>query len=195
MNKIQSVNLLRGLGFNVPELLETFLAYDSETFSAKWEDFRSSLQEAFPKLSIRTSKGDESKCPHYPNISWNESKTLTEKLLEEGYEVYLFEGIDPANCLRRGNFIAFSSYDIEPGKVFIEYLEGPGTVRDLEGSDKTISLVISAPGTVPEKFTGLALAYFDHPQLLGKILEWSEYKIPVGVHKQALICWEVRPWK
>lgn len=198
MTKIESIDLLESLGLNVPKVLYRFAQPITETIKGSGfssvTDCLDTLRRhpSVQKVSIRTFRPGHFKCPFYPNINWEEAELRILECLEAGYDVYLFEGIDPGNCLKRGNI------SIVNDVLRLEWLDGSGTVRDLETSDRINHLSLFPGDMVPEEiepFEDIITAYKSSPYITGRILEFSLYKSLVGTRKEHAIYWELREWK
>ncbi len=132
--------------------------------------------------------------PHHPNVYLD--KDLMEKLqtsIRKKYELLIFEAIDPKDALKRGNLW----FNKTEGKMGIEYVDGPGTVRQLESEKglKSVSLTIEEflnkekdnnefLGYSPSKFINLPFSQF--------IIEFSIYNHPVGTQLKNEVFWEIR---
>ena len=132
--------------------------------------------------------------PHYPDVLLN--KDLMEKLqtdVRKKYELLMFEPIDPKDALKRGN-LWINKLE---GKLGIEYMDSPGTVRGLEKEsglkkvDMSIEELLEKGkggneflGYSPSKFIGLPFSQF--------IVEFSIYSYPVGTQQKNEIFWEIR---
>lgn len=186
-SKIQSIKALKAMGLNVPKLLlELHVKDDLEA----WKKYYS---EHDGRVSIRTEKGPSFKCPHHPNIKLNKADREIHYLLSQGYSIYVFEPINPDKCLCRGNFLRKES-----GDCLVEWLEGPGTVRDLEKVPSHLINLVEFKGI--DKLLHYPNIYNVIKQLIplgrfcNEIVEWSYYSEKVGTLKDYPIFWERRPW-
>lgn len=200
MPKLQTLEELSSLGFNTPNLLLAIKRGDDlDVRLGKWRDFSKSYQG--DKVSIRTERDGEFTTPHMPNYPMDDAYEKVPSLIRAGYNVYLFDPIDPSECLRRGT-ICFNG-----SRLVIEYLEGPGTVRDIEHKPDVISRQLEP--TRHQGIPGMAFvvshedpchriieAYCSElDRFRNQILEWSIYRNPVGKMKQREIYWELRRWR
>ena len=187
MNKISSLRYLHSLGLNTPRiLLELYGKEDLE----KWQNYYATHEG---RVSLRTEKGDDFKCPHHPNIKLNKATIEVKYLLSQGYKVYVFEAIDPANCLSRGNFIYGSD-----GISTVEYMLGPGTVRDLERApDELINRESfrALDGVKDQHIHTVVAKLIPLVKWKDQIVEWSYYNKAVGNRSDYVIFWEIRPWR
>lgn len=164
------------------------------------------------RISIRTFKlplGSSFKDVFFPNVLIDDS--LIEKLIPllfGGYFLILSSPIDPQDCLLRGCIHYRGKNFFERSQFLIEYLEGPGTVRDLEHAEgkKIKSLEVGFhPGDwtpLREAFGLIGLLLLSNADRIVSvlsqeskwefILEWSIYKKPVGIKKECLIFWHLR---
>lgn len=199
MPKIQTINELNKLGFNTPEILQIIgRGPDFQERLKIWNDF---YADHNGKVSIRTERDGEYTTPHFPNISLKDAHEKVPALLRNGYSVYIFSPIDPSECLQRGT-ICFNGT-----ALVIEWLDGPGTVRDLEKSSEVKNMQFKPikhsdfPGPVfvfPKEYPWerVAEAYCSElNRFRNQILEWSIYRNPVGKMKQREIYWELRRWQ
>jgi hypothetical protein len=191
MGKIDSIIELQNWGFNTPNLLLTIPVPPVGTRNGKggialWANQRVRCeQRGIKRVSIRTEKAHHSLCPHHPNIPLKDVGKVLNHCILAGYNIFIFEGIDPADCKCRGNVVLISP------DLHFDFILGPGTVRDLEHKVPTHILFD------PEKhldFVPIAKKYMSQPELYGRILEWSIYNKPVGHLQQPEIYWEHRPW-
>lgn len=175
------------MGFNIPKFLGTLTTV--KELAVFFKDNKGK------RVSIRTQNLYRPVLgPHHPNVSLD--KDLIEKLqtsIRKKYELLVFEAIDPKDAVKRGNLW----FNKGEGKMGLEYLEGPGTVRNLEKESglKTISSQIEDMlekerggceflGCTPSKFLNLPFSKF--------IIEFSIYSHPVGVLNKQEIFWEIR---
>lgn len=203
-SKVKSLEILDSLGFNTPNLLLRIPQFDDPHKKVEaWNNLKLPTSPEYPetRVSIRTQRDGEKKTPHYPNIREGEAEEKVRELAKAGYEILIFEAIDPKNCLLRGNLVRRSDRDA----MILEWMEGPGTVRDLEKASKLLHLEIllfsqeenltySVNG-IPEPIWPLVDHYFESPGLAHEILEWSYYNQPIGKLNQPTICWEFRGWR
>lgn len=199
LGKLERINTLNSLGLNVPGY---YLIHDEATL----REFKEELLPKYQRMSVRTySKSDEFKefkCPFYPNhlvkSFENESGKVTGIVdmideLASKYYVIASPPIDPEKCLFAGNLITPEWGD---EVVHIEFIKGPGTVRDVE--KRGIALEVPRKGEIIfegqrmhdlERVRDLALKFPNS----GQVLEWSVYSENVGQLKQDVVFWEYRP--
>ena len=205
-SKITSLTILENLGFNVPKLLLHLPQFeDRKTKIEKWNNLLLPVPPEYPevRLSIRTQRDGETNTPHYANIREGHADQVVRDLSRDGYEILIFEGIDPKDCLLRGNMVRRP----DTPALTLEWKEGPGTVRDLEKATPEPLMNLSIPLTVqgeevtfnpsgiPKGIVGLVNHYFTVPYLAFKILEWSYYNKPIGKKHEQTIAWEIREWR
>lgn len=213
MGKIHSIKQLDSMGLNVPELLLEIGQFDQNK-AVTWEGFylkegartRTSLEEksGAARLSIRTERDGEVLCPHYPNITLRQSDTKVRSLHRKGYGIYIFRGINPQNCIAKGN--VFWRKQGEAVEFVVEYTTGGGTVRDNEGA--TIESFITQEGRLQQDVTRisgdqvraalvelLTVVAANKDSFANSIVEWSYYNRPIGKRNLKLIFWEIRAWK
>jgi hypothetical protein len=187
MGKLASLEELERRGLNTPLLLLELKQFEENKLD-KWKAFYS---EAQGKVSIRTERDGEKLCPFRPNISLHRAAAEMPDFIKKGYRILVFRGIDPNDSLFCGNFA-------HTGKKFIvEWIKGPGTVRELESSsrlnhvsvdtDKTLGKVIHPAQTL------LDVLRFTVKE--NELFEWSIYSKEVGKHPDHLIFWEIRSWR
>lgn len=204
MGKFRDIEILHNLGFNTPNVLLNLPQFDDKIEKHRmWKaiSINESPEYPNPRVSIRTCRDGENLCPFHPNVPLEAAEKLVPELIEEGYEVMISEGIDPVNCLLRGNVVRRPDKPV----VTLEWINGPGTVRDLEKATTIQHLSLTIYQGVNEEFIDLdaipveirplVKAYFETPSFAHKILEWSFYNRPVGRKKQPEICWEIREWR
>lgn len=186
-SKIQSIKALKAMGLNVPKLL---LELHTKDDLEAWKKYYS---EHDGRVSIRTEKGPDFKCPHHPNIKLNKADREVHYLLSQGYNLYIFEPINPDDCVCRGNFVRFKD-----GTCIAEWLDGSGTVRDLEKVSP--DMINSVTFKALDALAGYPYIYSVVKCLIplnrftDEIVEWSYYKKQVGERKDYAIFWERRPW-
>jgi hypothetical protein len=185
--KRERILYLGRMSFNIPRFLATIVEIkELAVFFNEHKDQR---------VSIRTQNLYKPVlCPHYPNVLLN--KNLLEKLqtdVRKKYELLVFEAIDPKEAIKRGNLW----FNKSEGKMGIEYLEGPGTVRNLEKESglKSVTMTLEELlekgkgeneflGYPPSKFISLPFSQF--------IIEFSIYDHPIGTQQKPEIFWEIR---
>lgn len=212
MNKWDSLVFLREHGLNTPNstLFIPTLSHTETLFKLRKTLKEQSSSE--DKVSIRTFKLS-SECSFkeafFPNVTVDFSLiSRLMSLLEEKSFLIISSPIDPQDCLFRGCIQYQGKNFFGRSQFLIEYLEGPGTVRDLEyakGKEiKQIEIGFHPGDWTPLKevlgLTGLLLsgnADKIASALIGEgysqfILEWSIYKKFVGIRKEKLIFWHLR---
>jgi hypothetical protein len=184
MSKLQSLQRLRDLGLNTPRLICSLQQYLSPKNKLSFWDSVDTPQDV--RVSIRTERDGELICPHFPNITRRDANKYISKLAHQGYSIYIFEGINPLDCMRRGNIALFKD------RIIVEFLEGPGTVRDLE---KAVPIHLDLKSWTELPISLRYLSYgLESQELWNQIIEWSIYKDPVGQLGRMDIYWEIRPW-
>ena len=186
-SKKDRILYLGRMNFNIPRFLGTIVGIkELAVFFKKYRGQR---------VSIRTQNLYKPVlCPHYPNVLLN--RDLMKKLqtdLRKKHELLVFEAINPKDAIKRGNLWIKKS----EGKLGIEYMDSPGTVRELEKESglKSVNMSIEELlqkekdgneflGYPPSKFINLPFSQF--------IIEFSIYDHPVGVQKKLEIFWEIR---
>ncbi len=132
--------------------------------------------------------------PHYPFIMLDkEALEKLETAIRKKYELLVFEPINPKDAIKRGMLWINKS----EGKMGIEYMDSPGTVRELEKEsglkkvDMSIEELLEKGkggneflGYPPSKFINLPFSQF--------IIEFSIYSHPVGTQQKNEIFWEIR---
>lgn len=175
------------MGFNTPKFLGTITTI--KELAVLFKDNRGK------RVSIRTQNLYKPILgPHFPfALLDRETLEKLETVIRKKYELLVFEPIDPKEAVTRGNLW----FNKSEGKMGIEYLEGPGTVRNLEKelSLKSVTSQIEDMlnkervgceflGYTPSKFINLPFSQF--------IIEFSIYSHPVGTQQKPEIFWEIR---
>lgn len=186
MSKSASLIRLMNKGLNTPE----FEIIGTEQELKKWSSLHSekSVKHGF---SIRCERGDEFVLPFIYGVGKRETMIQAKKLLGEGYLLILCPTIDKRACKVKGT----ATYFPNDQEVLVEYLVGPGVVRDMEQGANPRQLRITDPVMVDPPYDELYAVMKQHFSGRPEIVEWSEYKRPVGRLKEHLIFWEVRPWQ
>jgi hypothetical protein len=196
MGKIDSILELQSWGFNIPNLLLTIPvpvggSKAKNALIQAWIHQRVRCeQRGIKRVSIRTEKLGHTLCPHHPNIPLSQVSRILGQCILAGYSIYIFEGIDPADCKVRGNIYR----DTQSSFVELEVLNGPGTVRDLEHSSGIMRISFKEAELREDCITPIVKKFLSQPELHNRILEWSIYNKPVGHLQQHEIYWEHRPW-
>src|SRR5258706_8214390 len=101
MTKIESLDKLERLGFNVPRRLLSIQGSTSKNKKIDtWCDWRDCIRKIkMKKISIRTELLGSFKTPHFPNVSITRADKEMKDLLDKDYSIYIFEPIDPNDCL------------------------------------------------------------------------------------------------
>jgi hypothetical protein len=199
MNKIQSLEFLKENEFNV-------MPFRVVSTPNQWADFKNIYIESAPGtlFSGRTQpKGiptDKSfQLPFGRGFTFQELEKFVEQNMVH-YDILVYQSLDPEDCIVKGNIAMMGE------EVWVEFLEGPGIVRDLEHTtpknfkieigagiptdDPQISQILREVYSAFLKITD-ALA-FQHLLRNNVVVEWGYYKEPVGFLSQNLIFWEVR---
>lgn len=189
-SKKERVDFLEQQGFNVPKFIK-LLSSPKEIIIFEKENVGKSFSFRSQSKSQRPEMG-----PHFPNVQIDEK--LIDQLINSSkrYEFLVYEAIDPKNCVRRGNLFI----DKSKRTFLIEHVLGPGTVREIENELPANIREVKGPlqdwinkerdedflflGVPPTKIIELPFKSF--------ILEFSDYKIPVGIKKMNGIFWEIR---
>jgi hypothetical protein len=195
-HKLESLKNLYKLGLNTPDVV--LVIPEHEAFNSRlaaWEMVKGDLKKQgsdhrVPRYSLRTTRGKENTTPHHPNLAWDRCCKVVPQLIKEGYEVIIQRGINPKLCYFKGNFVH------RDRKILIEYIPGPGTVRDLDKAKKIEVLDVPADYLFPEFLQPVVNDLIILlPQWSNYIFEWSIYRDLVGKQKQHQIYWEIRPWQ
>lgn len=199
-NKWTSIEHLKGEGLNTPKCFLITSVSELANFRETWNK---------DNISIRTFKWNEKTFndPHMPNVKLDNYLLALKDLLKRGYYIILSEPISPLWSEFRGN-ISVKSPTGSPSFLtwLIEYMEGPGTVRDLEevsaekilscSKEEVVKEVIGQWGlevvSVAQRLFKKHLIYDDFPIQDEMILEWSILDRPVGWKKKGLVFWEIR---
>jgi hypothetical protein len=187
MNKIESIKYLKSLKLNTPKIL---LELSGKKDLDNWSEYYARHEG---RVSIRTEKEGSFKCPHHPNIKLSKAGVEIKYLISQGYKVYVFEAINPDDCLMRGNFIRKNS-----GECSVEYLIGPGTVRELEKvSSNSIQRedFKALDGIRDQGVYSVIRQLIPLDRFVDSIIEWSYYKTKIGCYQDYVIFWELRPWQ
>lgn len=186
-SKRERILYLGRMGFNIPKFLGTLSSIKELAVFFK--------DKIGSRVSIRTqNKVKPILGPHLPFVLVD--KKLIKGLqtnIRKGYELLIFEPINPKDALKRGMLWVNKS----EGKVGIEYMDSPGTVRELEKElglkkvDMSIEDLLNKEkdnneflGYPPSKFVNLPFSQF--------IIEFSIYDHPVGTQLKNEIFWEIR---
>lgn len=193
MNKGESLDFLSNLGYNT---IDYMICRSNMEFNAF---IHSRSKEGMPEcgFSIRTQRDDQDnlkgfKYPFYLGIK-DESKLkeIAFELLEKGYTIIVSKTLEPNDTICKGNAV-INRRD----NVLIEYIHGPGTVRQLE--EKTPAqenIYIFANPKSPAWLRAIFMFMVNEIATEDIIVEWSYYPYPVGKKEQKLILWELRPYK
>ena len=187
LSKLERIFYLSRLGFNTPVFLDK--VSNVQDLSAFYD------RRKGRKVSIRT-QGKDVLGPHFPNIKLDQ--VIFKKLnsaIRKGYELLVFEPIDPLKALQRGTVWI----DRRAGRVIVEYSELPGTVREMESLDRrNISLLEKPFEDLLKKeeeglsFIGVPFSKYLEIPLGSFIIEFSKLSHPVGNKKLNYIFWEIR---
>lgn len=184
ISKAESITLLQTFGLNTADRFVMKKPLIQDLLRAIYL-----MGDKYPKVSLRTHSIGKFNTPFFPNrevIDLVGEVDENWKDIEAQDEVILSEGINPDDSLCCGKI-----HDGNMG-VLVEWIEGPGTVRDMEklGYDSLNRETIHRStegwkGMLLRKVSKLFSAY------PGCTIEWSLYKYGVGKQKSDFIFWEV----
>ena len=192
MRKSESIVKLQELGLNT---LDYFITEN------KAEVIHYLARHADEKMSLRTERGDQYDCPFYYMTKGESLLAIALKHLSEGYKLILAPSLDIKGCLAFG-VVAFGANKGDCA----EFVEGEGKVREVythpDNQSVMIDRVSLVPVTVKEVGKRMAPILNSIYRELKEVcwdevpccIEWSYYSQAVGVKKQSLIVWELRPY-
>lgn len=186
MSKSASLIRLQNKGLNTPEFHIVDTSDELRIVSKYLKE-----SEAKQGFSIRCERGDEFRLPFLYGLSKKDTMIKARELIGQGYRLILCPSIDKSKCKVKGT----ATYFPNDKEVLIEYISGSGTVRDLEEGANPRQLRVQDPVMVDPPFDELYTTMKQHFSVQPEIVEWSEYKGPVGRLKEHLIFWEIRPWQ
>lgn len=186
--KLDSLVKLSGMGLNTPD----FEAIYSP------EEINEKHFKAWDKVSIRLDtreKKDIIMLGFYPNRDYDEAIKIAKNALSENVIVIASKGIDPQGALMAGKFLK------QPPHVLMEFIVGPGTVRDMELGEKKVYSVDATGRLFPSLFPPEIRKYSGIFTVVKEVglrrirgdfcLEWSYYSEKVGKKNTRLIFWEI----
>jgi len=190
--KRERIEYLRMRGFNTPRLIKEIktpkelIIFESENKGKKY-----SIRSQVSNSKKRSEMG-----PHFPNVDISLIVSDLFNSLKKGYDLLVYEPIDPKLCERKGNILI----DKIKETFLVEFSMGSGTVRSLESEHPNLIREIKGPlrdWVNKEKNEDFLFAGHPIVKMLAIpfkcfILEFSEYSIPVGIKKMKGIFWELR---
>ena len=187
LSKLERIFYLDRLGFNTPVFIEKIS--DLSNLTSFYDKKKGN------KVSIRT-QGKDVLGPHFPNIKLD--KIIFKQLcstLRKGYELLIFEPINPLKALQRGTIWI----DRKLERVTVEYSELPGTVREMELMNRKEISILEKPfnellrrSEGKYSFIGYPFSKYLEIPLNSFIIEFSKMPRPVGRKKMNYIFWEIR---
>lgn len=189
MKKSESLITLDMLGLNTIDYYITEDKKEATHYLAKHVNSR---------RSMRTERGYEFRCPFYYNLTGEALLPLALKHLDEGYRLIFSPSLDSKDCT------AFGTVALTGEKEdLIEYVEGPGLLRELDSHPGKKLLRVDAHSVIPIKGedgppmlnTVYQLAKAHCYDQVPCILEWSRYPYRMGKLEKYFIFWEMRPYK
>lgn len=199
MNKIDSLEFLENNHFNIlPYIIYTDYTPEEEILFDKEEEIVRSVEElGRGPYSARTQPKDSTcvsfKHPFRMNMDIPEIVRFVKEHSSE-YRMIIYKTLDSEDCIVKGTIAQLG------GEKYIELVEGPGIVRDLDKSE-VISFDIKEPfPTKLEHLLYIIKEVIDRGEAIfyhfasdeDIVVEWSYYKYPVGNLKRNLVFWEVR---
>lgn len=195
--KANSLIFLKEEGFNTPDF--RIITCKGELRGLLYGDFKEE-----ENISVRTFlPGKDSttsfKEPFKPNLSKGDTEEFYHHCSEllKTHTLILSKGINPQKAVARGNIRYLHSENWA-----LEFMKGPGTVRDLEAASKDdlfqigstlgmrpLSKVMDCLGT---KGLSIVKAIDSFYWGIPLIVEWSIYEEGVGRNNSSLIFWEIR---
>jgi hypothetical protein len=188
LSKGQSIILLQSNGLNTPQCRVFNKPFD-------WDDMYHAVDGFDERVSIRTWRKGDFNCPFFPNLTKPEAKVMVKEIYHTSGElldeIIMSEGINPQESMRCGRIMDMS---LQGSRAFIEYFEGPGTVRELDSlhPNKVFREQINGTQETPMWMSTLIRrCYPMFKQFPGCTLEWSHYNQPIGRLQERFIFWEV----
>lgn len=184
MKKADHLKILRDLKYNVPD----FFLYEGPSYFYEFSE----------RVSIRTELKEQQTlspkpCPHFPNMSFQQAMKII-KSIREKYHILVQEGINPEDAICSGT--CMYSRDPSQHHITIEVAWGPGTVRRVTGGKEVVdSKTYKYISEVPPEFLEIVRCAQELYSMYSMwkdtkiIVEWSKYKMPVGIKKKQLIFW------
>ena len=199
-NKYTSNLFLHENGLNV---LKPILIEDSLDYYRLVSKFNSNQL-----ISVRTFKANKGfdetfSEPFLPHRVFNKTlnNTLME-LLDKEYSLLIYpHPLNPQDTITRGNILVDTGFNLMRMNFTIEYLQGPGTVRDLEYSTEVKQIIndscrvaneLGPWGTQLLREVRRVYLSSIEAENLPVIFEWSVYPYDIGYKKEPLILWELR---
>lgn len=192
MRKSDSIIKLEELGLNV---LPYFFTRDRK------EALHYLAKHSSDIISMRTERNDEFECPYYYSFKGEDLIEKAIQHLDQNYTLILYPSIDILCCKAFGS-LAITGDDTD----ILEFVIGPGKLRDLYHHPDRKTEYVLYNSLVPFLFSD----YGENAEILNNVyktirdkikhngnhivIEWSWYKFPVGIRRENLVCWEIRPY-
>ncbi|MCL6542074.1 MAG: hypothetical protein K6T87_16075 [Roseiflexus sp.] len=192
--KLDRILYLGQMGLNIPIFIKII---ETQKELKKFEKEKGNLVFSFrtQKVYLEDEKVSHYLSPFFPNTTASKELSKLKKAIKEGFQILVFEAIDPSWTVARGNILV----DKVKKDIEIEYKLGQGTVRDLE---REIPLRINSKyenltSEFLHKFNSIFLNFYSIDQLIKfqfsrYILEFSVIDRAVGIKKLPVIFWEIR---
>jgi hypothetical protein len=190
MRKSESLAALELLGLNTIDYFITEDPKEATHYLAK---------HVLDRRSMRTERGDEFMCPFYYNLPGESLLPLALKHIGEGYKLIFSPSLDSKDCTAFGTVALTGEL-----KDWIEYVNGPGLVRELDTHPNKVSVPVDGFSLIPVKGNGSDVVFLNtvyklvaehcHDQV-PCVLEWSRYPYRVGKLQKYFIFWELRGYK
>ena len=191
MRKSESIRQMQDLGLNTLDCLIT----DNLGMALGYL-----YENAETKVSIRTERRDEFGCPFFFMVPGKELIEPAKRLLAAGYKLLLYPALDTAGCLAFGT-VALP----KDGSVIVEFVEGPGKVRELDNHPQKKSIILPTGKfqvvyekdtpichLINEIITDVCNKCYNEGSV---VVEWSYYGPLVGNRHHHAIYWELRPYE
>lgn len=196
MRKSQSILKLEELGLNT---LDYFITSD------KQEAMHYLSKHLADKVSMRTERGDEFKCPFYYMIPGETMMQYATKHLEEGYKLIFSPSLDVKGCVMFGTIALGQS-----ASDCIEVVIGEGKVRELDNHPNKQTFMVNTAALravsvndnlhpehvaiINDLFRKVRHISYEDPEIVPCVFEFSYYSEGVGRLNDKDIWWEVRPY-
>ena len=184
MKKSDGIYLMQSLGLNT---LDCLITNDQDlAFNYLHENHNI-------RISMRTERGHEFGSPFYYGKIGAGLVELAKQHIQEGYTLILYPYLDYKDS------IAYGTVGLPPdGSTIIEFVEGPGLIRELDASPARLSITIP-PGLVSLPNRPLISEVVREVKELcyneqACIVEWSIYRYSVGILHKPIIYWELRDY-
>lgn len=191
MRKTESIFKMESLGLNT---LDCFITKDLDSV----KEYLNKNQDKL--LSMRTERGYEFGCPFYFMQKPEVLLEVAKKLIDENYTLLLYPALDTKGCLCFGTIGLAGN-----GDTVLEFVEGPGKVRELDVHPNRRSIVLP-----PSRMNLLLNGQSNLSRILNEVIidvhdkcweeppcivEFSYYSTPVGNLKKNQIYWEIRGYE